>query len=122
MERPQARPDYRDRREDRRDARDPRDRPPVYRPQGGGGGSLGAGWRQQQDEARRGVQERRYMPLNRVIPNLQRRYPGRQLDAGLEQGWNGRPVYRVRWAAQNGRRIDFIVDAQTGAVLGSEGQ
>ena len=128
-----ARQDRREMRQERRADRPPREefrnprnvnprnaRPPaVYRPQAGG--SLGAEWRQQQDDVRRGVRQGRYMPLNRVIPNLQRRYPGRQLDAGLEQGWDGRPVYRVRWAATNGRRIDFIVDAQTGAVLDSEG-
>jgi uncharacterized membrane protein YkoI len=53
-----------------------------------------------------------------VLPELRRRSPGRQLDAGLEQGWDGRPVYRVRWGAANGRRIDYIIDAQTGQVIG----
>jgi hypothetical protein len=132
MDRPQARPDRPQARPDRPRGDRPRPdrpdrfdnprnaRPPVYRPQAGG--SLGAEWRQQQDDVRRGVRQGRYVPLNRVIPSLQRRFPGRQLDAGLEQGWDGRPVYRVRWAATNGRRIDFIVDAQTGAVLDSEGQ
>ena len=37
---------------------------------------------------------------------------GRVLDAGLE-GRN----YRVRWAAADGRRIDFIVDAETGQII-----
>jgi peptidase YpeB-like protein len=97
-----------------------RERPrPDGRP---GRDSLGAGWRQQQDEARRGVRSGQLMPLNRVLPNLQRRFPGRQLDAGIETGWQGQPVYRVRWAAANGRRIDFIVDARTGAILDAEGQ
>ena len=122
----EARQERRADRPSRGDFRNPRNVPPrnmpppaVYRPQGG---SLGAEWRQQQDDVRRGVRQGRYVPLNRVIPNLQRRYPGRQLDAGLEQGWNGQPVYRVRWAAENGRRIDFIVDARTGQILDSEGQ
>jgi uncharacterized membrane protein YkoI len=30
-------------------------------------------------------------------------------------------VYRVRWATTDGRRIDYIVDAQTGVVLRAEG-
>jgi uncharacterized membrane protein YkoI len=78
--------------------------------------SLGAGWREQQNEARRGVREGN-VPLAQVIQTIRRRTPGRQLDAGLEQGPGGRTVYRVRWAADDGRRIDFIVDAQSGQIL-----
>lgn len=84
--------------------------------------SLGEGWREQQDEARRGVRQGGYRPLAQVLGDLQRRNPGRQLDAGIERGFNGQPVYRVRWAARNGRRIDYIVDARTGAILRAEGQ
>ncbi|PHY13005.1 hypothetical protein CSW58_08685 [Caulobacter sp. B11] len=74
--------------------------------------SLGAGWRAQQDQARGGVQSGRLVPLSQVIDRIARRTPGRVLDAGLE-GNN----YRVRWATADGRRIDFIVDAQTGQIL-----
>ncbi len=74
--------------------------------------SLGADWRAQQDEARGGVQSGRLVPLSRVIEMIARRVPGRVLDAGLE-GRN----YRVRWATADGRRIDFIVDAETGQIL-----
>lgn len=74
--------------------------------------SLGAGWRAQQDEARGGVKSGRLVPLSRVIEQISRRTPGRVLDAGLE-GRN----YRVRWATTDGRRIDFIVDAETGQIL-----
>ncbi|MGZ8364606.1 MAG: PepSY domain-containing protein [Caulobacteraceae bacterium] len=84
--------------------------------------SLGQGWRQQQDEARRGVRQGRYVPLARVLPGISRRTPGRQLDAGIEENWQGRTVYRIRWAAHNGKRIDYIVDAQSGAILRAEGQ
>ncbi|MDR3513233.1 MAG: PepSY domain-containing protein [Caulobacteraceae bacterium] len=93
-------------------------------PAGGGQGgydSLGADWGAQQDEARAGVRQGRYVPLARVIEEIRRRTPGQQLDAGLEQA-QGRPVYRVRWAAANGRRIDYIVDARTGAILSAEGR
>jgi uncharacterized membrane protein YkoI len=82
--------------------------------------SLGADWGAQQDEARAGVSQGRYAPLARVIAEIRRRTPGEQLDAGLEQA-GGRAVYRVRWAAQNGRRIDYIADAKTGAILSAEG-
>jgi uncharacterized membrane protein YkoI len=59
--------------------------------------------------------------LNRVLSEIRRRTPGRQLDVGLEE-LDGRTVYRVRWAAADGRRIDYIVDAATGAILRTEGE
>lgn len=74
--------------------------------------SLGADWRAQSDQARGGVQSGRLVPLSAVIERIARRTPGRVLDAGLE-GRN----YRVRWATTDGRRIDFIVDAETGQIL-----
>ena len=78
--------------------------------------SLGADWRLQQDEARQGVREHHLMPLGRVIEQVRMRTPGRQLDAGLEyQG--ERPIYRIRWMTKDGRRIDYLLDATTGAIL-----
>lgn len=79
--------------------------------------SLGADWRQQQGEARQKVKDGSHIPLERVVEAIRRRTPGRMLDAGLETDGDGRAVYRVRWAAQDGRRIDFLVDAVTGAVV-----
>ena len=86
------------------------------------GDSLGADWREQQNEARQKVNEGRHLPLDQIIAEIRRKTPGRLLDTGLEQGPAGRTVYRVRWAAANGRRIDFLVDAQSGAIVGSEGK
>lgn len=83
--------------------------------------SLGAGWRQQQGEAREAVQSGRAIPLGRVMEQIRRRTPGRPLDAGMEQ-LGSRAVYRVRWAAEDGRRIDYIVDAETGAILRADGE
>jgi Peptidase propeptide and YPEB domain len=78
--------------------------------------SLGADWRLQQDEAAELRRQRRIMPLGRVIEQINARSPGRQLDAGLEyQG--ARPIYRVRWMTRNGRRVDYLIDAATGAIL-----
>jgi len=84
------------------------------------GDSLGADWATQQDEARAGVRQGRYIPLARAIEVVRRRSPGHQLDAGIEQ-WNGRAVYRIRWAAAKGRRVDYIVDAVSGAILRADG-
>ena len=92
--------------------------PPVY---GGAPVSQGSDWSRQQDEARAGVRQGRYVGLARVIGAIRRRSPGRQLDAGLED-WGGRTVYRVRWAMPGGRRIDYIVDAQSGAILHVDGR
>jgi uncharacterized membrane protein YkoI len=78
--------------------------------------SLGADWRLQQDEARQGVRRGRLLPLAQVIAQINARSPGRQLDAGLEyQG--DRPIYRVRWMTRDGRRVDYLIDATTGAIL-----
>jgi uncharacterized membrane protein YkoI len=84
------------------------------------GDSLGADWGTQQDDARAGVRQGRYIPLSRAIEIVRRRSPGHQLDAGIEQ-WNGRAVYRIRWAAAKGRRVDYIVDAVSGAILRADG-
>jgi uncharacterized membrane protein YkoI len=78
--------------------------------------SLGADWRQQQDEARQGVKRGRLVPLGQVIGMISRRTPGRVLDAGIEY-FGDRPIYRVRWITTDGRRIDYMVDATTGAIM-----
>ncbi len=78
--------------------------------------SLGADWRLQQDEVRQGVRAHQLMPLGRVIEQVRLHTPGKQLDTGLEyQGQ--RPIYRVRWMTRDGRRIDYLIDAVTGAIL-----
>ena len=81
------------------------------------GGSLGENWGPQQDQVRARVRSGRAIPLDQATAAVARRIPGRLLDAGLEAGDNGREVYRIRWAAADGRRLDVIVDAATGAVL-----
>ena len=81
--------------------------------------SLGADWRLQQDEVRRGVQTRQLIPLGSVIEQIRRRDPGRQLDAGLEQV-DGRPTYRVRWMTHDGRRVDYLINAVTGAMVSGD--
>ncbi|MEO8813386.1 MAG: PepSY domain-containing protein [Caulobacteraceae bacterium] len=115
--------------QDHREApRRPESRPPSYESRRGppppygrdlparSPNSLGAGWRQQQEEARAGVRQGEMAPLGRVIEGIRRRSPGRQLDAGIEYQ-AGRAVYRVRWMTPQGRRVDYIVDAATGAIL-----
>lgn len=91
--------------------------PPSYPPgPAGRANSLGADWRLQQEEARFGVRHGQLAPLGQVIEGIQRRSPGRQLDTGIEYD-AGRPVYRVRWMTAHGRRVDFLVDAASGAIM-----
>jgi hypothetical protein len=78
--------------------------------------AFGGGWREQQDFLRQGVRQGQLAPLGRVITSIRERTPGRQLDAGLEQ-MGSRLVYRVRWMTSQGRRVDYIVDAATGAIV-----
>ena len=72
-------------------------------------------------EARDRVRQGDILPLPQVLGPIGRRTPGRLLDAGLELAGD-RPVYRVRWAAADGRRIDYQVDARSGAVLRADGE
>ena len=83
--------------------------------------SLGAYSGRQQEAARQGLREGRAMPLGPLTAGIRRSVPGRMLDAVPETGPAGRPAYRIRWAAAGGRRIDFIVDAATGAIIGQSG-
>lgn len=88
--------------------------PPAY-------DSLGADWGAQQDEVRACVAAGRCVPAVGVIVKIRQLTPGRPLDVGLEPEGAGE-VYRIRWAAADGRRIDYIADAKTGAILRAEGR
>jgi hypothetical protein len=85
-------------------------------PSPGSAPAFGGQWRDQQEFLRQGVRQGQLAPLSRVIGSIRQRTPGRQLDAGLEyQG--PRLVYRLRWITDQGRRVDYIVDAETGAIV-----
>jgi uncharacterized membrane protein YkoI len=63
-----------------------------------------------------GLGQHRITPLSDLIEGLKRRSPGRELDADLTSV-DGRPAYRILWVTVHGRRMDMIIDAETGAVL-----
>ena len=84
--------------------------PPPRRPQ-----APFPGWNTDREEAP-GLFSGRVAPLGQIIGSIRRRSPGRELDAAVEVV-DGRSVYRVLWVTAHGRRVDFIVDAQTGAIL-----
>ncbi len=58
--------------------------------------------------------------LSDVIAQIARSTPGRSLDTKTESQ-NGAAVYRISWITNDGRRIDFVVDAQTGRILSQRG-
>jgi uncharacterized membrane protein YkoI len=62
----------------------------------------------------------RLVSLPQVEAAIRRQTPGRLLDADGPSGGD-RPVYRIRWQADSGQRIDFTVDARTGAIIGRSG-
>jgi uncharacterized membrane protein YkoI len=54
--------------------------------------------------------------MEQAVAIIARRTPGRLLDASLAG-----PNYRIVWITPDGRRIDFLVDASSGAILRANG-
>lgn len=86
-----------------------------------GGNGRGRDAREMRDERQdfRGRGEGRRAPLQQVLRSIESRTPGRLLDASA-QDLGGRAVYRVRWATDDGRRLDYLVDAVSGQILSAE--
>ena len=82
--------------------------------------NLGRAAAAQQQQARQGVQEGRLVPIAQVFAALNRRTPGKQQDARIERVGE-RQVYRIPWVTTDGKRIDYTVDAQSGAILSANG-
>lgn len=70
-----------------------------------------------QDEARAAVRAGRQISFGQVIAAISARTPGRHLN--MTQGEHrGRPAYFVQWQMPDGAVVVFIVDAESGAILG----
>ncbi|MEN0652561.1 MULTISPECIES: PepSY domain-containing protein [Hyphobacterium] len=68
------------------------------------------------DEARNAVQSGQVLPALQVIRTVRQRYPQAEvIDAELEQG--ARPSYIIKILTEDGRRVDVVVDAQSGNIL-----
>jgi len=87
----------------------------------GGDRDRDRGERSEQDRARGGVRQGSMVPLERVIPHLNRRTPGQMVDTRVQER-GGQTVYRVRWRSADGRGIDYLVDAATGRIVGVVGE
>jgi len=73
-----------------------------------------------QDRARAAVEERRVIPLERIIEQINRRTPGQLLGAAAPTFEGGRMIYRILWDSR-GRQMEYVVDASSGAILAVNG-
>lgn len=74
----------------------------------------------EQERARDAVRAGRQAPLSRVIRNIAQSTPGRQLNT-TQGDAGGRPAYFVQWQLPDGRVVIFVVDAESGAIIGRQG-
>ncbi|KCZ45919.1 MULTISPECIES: PepSY domain-containing protein [unclassified Hyphomonas] len=72
-------------------------------------------------QARDSRNQGRTVPLSQIFNNLKRQYGGYQLSADLYDRGNGKSVYEIDWMTKDGRKMHFVVDAQTGAILDRRG-
>ena len=93
--------------------------PAVAGAQDNGRPSLGAS-RGGQAEAREGVRSGRQLPLSRILGMIEARTPGRHLNT-TQGDAGGRPAYYVQWQLPDGRVVIFVVDAESGSILGRQG-
>jgi len=75
----------------------------------------------QAQEPGRQAQGGRQAPLSRVLVMLAQRWPGKQLNTTMGES-GGRPAYMIQWQmAKDGRVVVFVVDAESGQVVGQQG-
>ena len=56
------------------------------------------------------------VPLKDIFTRLEREFGGYQLDAELFSTADGGSEYRIVWMSDEGRRLQIVVNAQTGRV------
>lgn len=74
-----------------------------------------------QEEARAAVEAGEVLPLNDILRQIRPDFPGRILDAELDQRGHGKWVYKIKMLKKNGRVIELLVDGRSGKVLRSKG-
>lgn len=92
--------------------------PAAAMAQGYGRPSLGG--RGDQEQARDAVRSGRQAPLSRVLTMIAARTPGRHLNTTTGDA-GGQPAYFVQWQLPDGRVVIFVVDAESGQVIGRQG-
>lgn len=73
-----------------------------------------------QGTAREAVRAGRQAPLSSVLARIAQRTPGRHLNT-TQGDAGGRPAYFVQWQMADGRVVIFIVDAESGQIIGRQG-
>jgi len=62
----------------------------------------------------------RQAPLSRVLASISAREHGRHLNTTMGEA-GGRPAYFVQWQLPDGRVVIFVVDAESGQIIGRQG-
>jgi uncharacterized membrane protein YkoI len=62
----------------------------------------------------------RQAPLSRVLAMIAAHQPGRHLNTTMGDA-GGRPAYFVQWQLPDGRVVIFVVDAESGQIVGRQG-
>jgi uncharacterized membrane protein YkoI len=72
-------------------------------------------------EARDAVKEGRNLPLSRIFKDLKADFGGYQLGAELFSKEDGGSEYHIDWMTKDGRKMVFVVDAETGDIIDKSG-
>lgn len=59
----------------------------------------------------------RQVPLSNVLREIAAHQPGRHLNTTMGDA-GGRPAYFVQWQLTDGRVVIFVVDAESGQIIG----
>jgi len=70
-------------------------------------------------EARDARQNGDIVPLRDIFRRLEREYGGYQISAELFSKRGGGSEYHIQWMTERGRKMRFVVDAQSGRVTQS---
>lgn len=94
----------------------------AFAQHGRGGGRGGGSYEREMspEEARQNVEQGAILPLGQVLRQLRAQFGGNHVDARLASGSNS-PIYEIRWLTADGRRIDFEIDARSGAIIRQRG-
>ena len=72
-------------------------------------------------EARSAREQGKTVALTQILEGLEREYGGYLLSADLLDRGNGKSDYQIDWMTKDGRKMHFVVDAQSGAILDRRG-
>lgn len=72
-------------------------------------------------QARDAVRDGKTVPLSKIFQMLKREYGGYQLGADLVSKQGGGAEYHIDWMTGDGRKMRFVVDAQSGSITDRRG-